>query len=91
MGAMDFQSTLEWQRVNADKISRLAKFGDKLAARLIVAYRELYADQLNPLKQSEWMKICDDYCRRDLTIVTRVLLQDRYGHKAPKQLRRLDS
>jgi hypothetical protein len=88
---MDFQMTMEWQRVNSEKIGRLAKLGDKLAIRLITAYRELYADQLNPFKQSEWMKICDDYCRRDLTVVTRVILQDRYGHKEPKQLRRLDS
>ena len=88
---MTFQDTMAWQRVQSDKINRLARLGDKLALRLIEAYRELYADQMNPLKQSEWMKICDDYCRRDLTIVTRVLLQDRYGHKAPQQLRRLDA
>lgn len=88
---MNFHDTLEWQRVQADKISRLAKLGDKLAARLIVAYRELYADRLNPVKQAEWMKVCDDYCRRDLTIVTRVILQDRFGHKPPANLKRLDS
>lgn len=82
---------MEWQRVNADKINRLAKLGDALAVRLIVAYRDLHADKLNPVKQSEWMKVCDDYCRRDLTDVTRVILQDRYGHKAPKKLKRLDS
>lgn len=88
---MDFNSTMEWQRVNSEKINRLARLGDKLALRLITAYRELYVDQLNPIKQTEWMKVCDDYCRRDLTLVTRVILQDRYGHKEPKQLRRMDS
>jgi len=88
---MTFQETMDWQRVQAHHISRLAKLGDKLAARLIVAYRELHADQLNPAKQTVWMQVCDDYCRRDLTNVTRVLLQDRFGHKAPKQLKRLDS
>jgi hypothetical protein len=88
---MTFGETLEWQRVNSVHIKRLADLGDRLAMKLITAYRELYADQLNPIKQNEWMKIADDYCRRDLTIVTRVLLQDRFGHKAPKTLRRLDS
>lgn len=88
---MTFAETMEWQRCNSEKISRLAHLGDKLAMRLITAYRELYADRLNPWKQQEWMKVCDDYCRRDLTLVTRVILQDKFGHKAPKQLRRLDS
>lgn len=82
---------MEWQRVNADKINRLAKLGDKLAVRLVAAYRDLYADKLNPAKQSEWMKVCDDYCRRDLTNTTRRILQDRYGHKIPAALKRLDS
>jgi hypothetical protein len=86
-----FQMTLEWQRVQSHKINRLAKLGDKLALRLIVAYRDLYADQLNPHKQNEWMLIADDFCRRDLTITTRTILADRYGHKEPKQLKRMDS
>jgi hypothetical protein len=88
---MTFQETMEWQRTQSLKISRLARLGDKLAGRLIAAYRDLYDDQLNPFKQQEWMKVCDDYCRRDLTLVTRVLLQDKFGHKLPFQLRRLDS
>jgi hypothetical protein len=88
---MTFNETMEWQRIQSDKIKRLAKFGDKLAKRLIDSYRILYADRLNPLKQQEWMKICDDYCRRDLTITTRALLGERFGHKIPQQLRRIDS
>ena len=86
---MTFQETLEWQRVQSPKINRLAKLGDKLALKLITAYHELYRDRLNPFKQAEWMKICDDYCRRDLTLVTRVILQDRFGHKIPPQLRKV--
>lgn len=88
---MTLQMTIEWQRCNCDKINRLAKLGDPLAMRLVIAYRELHVDQLNPFKQQEWMKVADDFCRRDLTLVTRVLLQDRYGHKPPIELRRLDS
>lgn len=88
---MTFQETMEWQRTQAGKIRRLAKLGDKLAQRLVAAYFALYDDKLNPEKQTEWMAVCDDYCRRDLTIVTRVLLQDRFGHKLPYQLKRLDS
>jgi hypothetical protein len=88
---MTFQDTLAWQRTQASHINRLANLGDRLAMKLITAYRELHADQLNPVKQNEWMKIADDYCRRDLTIVTRKLLQDRLGHKPPRELRRLDS
>lgn len=88
---MTFQETLEWQRVQSDSINRLANLGDPLALRLIEAYRALYANQLDAYLQSEWLKVCDDYCRRDLTLVTRVILQDRFGHKAPHSLRRLDS
>jgi hypothetical protein len=88
---MTFPETLSWQATQWDKINRLADLGDALARRLVVAYHELYADRLNPYLQSEWQKIADDYCRRDLTVVTRVLLQDRFGHKLPYQLRRLDS
>jgi hypothetical protein len=88
---MTFQETMEWQWVNAPHINRLAKEGDALAARLITAYRALYDKKTDPYLQSEWMKVCDDYCRRDLTTVTRVILQNRYGHKQPKQLRRIDS
>lgn len=88
---MTFQQTMQWQRTQSHHINRLAKLGDALAIKLITAYRALYADQLNPIKQNEWMKICDDYCRRDLTITTRVILQDRFGHKAPKELKRMDS
>lgn len=88
---MTFQMTLEWQRVQSANINRLAKLGDELALRLIAAYRAAHADQLNPYLQSEWMKVCDDYCRRDLTLTTRKILQDRFGHKPPKQLKRMDS
>lgn len=88
---MTFQETIDWQRTQAHHIKRLADLGDRLAMKLITAYRNLYDDRLNPVKQLEWLKIADDYCRRDLTMVTRVLLGDRYGHKEPKQLRRLDS
>ncbi len=88
---MTLQEALEYQRTQSHHIKRLADLGDRLAMKLITAYRELYSDQLNPIKQNEWMKIIDDYCRRDLTIVTRTLLQDRLGHKVPKSLRRLDS
>lgn len=88
---MTFGETMEWQRTQAHNISRLAKLGDKLAKQLVLAYRALYDNRLNPILQHQWMRICDDYVRRDLTLVTRVLLQDRFGHKIPRQLRRLDS
>ena len=87
---MTFNETMGWQRVNAHHIKRLAALGDKLANRLIMAYEALYADRINPDKQSEWMKICDDYCRRDLTMTTRRLLQDRFGHKIPSTFKRLN-
>jgi len=88
---MTFQETLAWHGLQWDRINRLADLGDALARRLVVAYHVLYDDQLNPVKQTDWMKVADDYCRRDLTDVTRVILADRFGHKAPTSLRRLDS
>lgn len=80
---MTFQETMEWQYCNIREINRLAKLGDKLALRLIEAYKEAYGDKLNTYKQSEWMKVCDDFCRRDLMKDTRRILQDRFGHKIP--------
>lgn len=88
---MTFVETMEWQFCNREKIGRLAKLGDKLAKQLVEAYRALYDNRTNPILQHQWMRICDDYCRRDLTVVTRVILQDRFGHKIPHQMRRLDS
>lgn len=88
---MTFHETLSWQLTQWDKINRLADLGDALARRLVLAYHTLYAHQLDPKLQTEWMKVADDYCRRDLTITTRVILQDRFGHKAPQHLRRIDS
>jgi len=80
---MTFGETMEWQRAQSAKINRLAKLGDALARRLIEAYRALYDDRLNPAKQADWMAVADDYCRRDLTLATRAILQDRFGHKIP--------
>lgn len=88
---MTFQETLAWQTGQWDKINRLADLGDALARRLVFAYHLLYANQLDPYLQSEWLKIADDYCRRDLTIVTRAILADKFGHKIPRQLKRIDS
>lgn len=88
---MTFSETMEWQYTQAPNINRLAKLGDKLALRLVTAYRALYANKADPYLQSEWMKVADDYCRRDLMIATRKILGDRFGHKEPKQLKRMDS
>jgi hypothetical protein len=88
---VNFTQTHEWQRVNARHIVRLAQEGDKLALRLIAADRARCAKPLDPHLITEWLKVADDYCRRDLTMTTRRILQDRYGHKIPKELRRVDS
>lgn len=88
---MKFQEAMAWQRANARKVRRLADLGDELASRLIVAYYALYGEQLNPKLQSEWHKIVEDYVRRDLTIAERKVLQERFGHKIPGELKRLDS
>jgi hypothetical protein len=88
---MTFNETMDWQYTQAHNIKRLAKLGDPLACRLVAAYRALYAKQTDPYLQSEWMKVCDDYCRRDLMLATRKILLDRFGHKEPKSLKRMDS
>jgi hypothetical protein len=80
---VDLASCLEWQRANSEKIGRLARLGEPLAKRLVEAYTALYGDKLNPYLQSEWMAVCDDFCRRDLMLDTRRILQDRFGHKLP--------
>lgn len=92
---MTFQETMEWQRENAPYIKRLAKQGDKLAKRLIEAYIAAYGNQKDEYLRGEWMKVCDDFCRRDLTIVTRVIQENRYGKKypgeKPRRKRKLNS
>ena len=88
---MNFLETREWQAVNARHIARLAKEGDALAKRLIAADRARCANPLDPKLLTDWLKVADDYCRRDLTMVTRRILQDRFGHKIPKDLKRVDS
>ncbi len=88
---MTLSEALEWQRINAHHINRLAKLGDKTALRLIDVYRTLYADQLNPMKQNEFMAVVDDYFRRDHMIIERNQLAERFGHKIPKNFRRIDS
>lgn len=86
---MDFASTLMWQRENATHINRLAKLGDKLALRLIEAYRDLYGDKLNPYKQTEWLAVADDFARRELMLDTRRIIQDRFGAKIPSLYKNL--
>lgn len=83
--------SLEWQRENSQHINNLVKQNDPLAIRLVTAYRALYAHPLDPYLESEWLKVCDDYVRRELTSTTRVILQDRFGFKPPKHLKRIDS
>jgi hypothetical protein len=86
---LDFKATMEWQACNIIAINRLAKLGDKLALRLIEAYRAAYDDKLNIWKQDEWMKVCDDFARRELMLDTRRILQDRYGHKIPSEYKNI--
>lgn len=84
---MNFLATREWQAVNARNIKRLANEGDALAKRLIAADRARCANPLNPDLLTDWLKVADDYCRRDLTTATRRILQDRFGHKIPTTLK----
>jgi hypothetical protein len=88
---MTLSETMEWQRHNINGINRLALLGDKLALRLIEAYRDLHGDKLNLAKQTVWLEVCDDFARRDLMLSTRRIMQDRYGHKLPATYKRLDS
>ncbi len=88
---MTFKEALEWQHLNAQEVVRLALLGDPLARRLTAAYRALYGDKFNPIKQDEWMAVVDDFIRRDLTLTERAVLQERFGHKIEPELRRLDS
>lgn len=87
LARVNMQETMEWQRVNSAAINRLAKLGDRLAMRLIQAYRDLYDDKFNPLKQETWMQVCEDYAKRELFVSTRRILQDRWGHKIPSEYR----
>jgi len=86
---MTYEETKWWLIENGPAIGRLAKQGDKLALRLIQAHYDHIRNKLDPRLQDDLVKVADDYCRRDLTITTRVILQNRYGHRIPKDLRRL--
>lgn len=86
---MTYQETRLWLIDQGPNIGRLAKEGDKLALRLVQAHIDHIGDKLNPVLQDDLVKVADDYCRRDLTITTRRILQDRFGHRIPTQLRKL--
>ena len=81
---MTYEETKWWLIENGAAIGRLAKQGDKLALRLIQAHHDHIRNKLNPRLQDDLIKVADDFCRRDLTVVTRVILQNRYGHKVPR-------
>ena len=78
---MTLQECIEWQRVNAHHIDRLAHQGDREANKLISVYRELYRHQLDVKLQNEFIVCCNEYAKRDLTITERDILADRFGHK----------
>jgi hypothetical protein len=78
---MNLAECIEWQRVNAHHIDRLAHQGDREANKLISAYRELYRHQLDVKLQNEFVACCNEYVKRDLTITERDELANRFGHK----------
>ncbi len=80
---MTFGETLEWQRCNHWDIKRLANLGDELACKLVGAYYRLYSNRMDPKAQTEWMKYCDEFSRRDLYDDQRYIMQNRFGHKLP--------
>lgn len=84
---MTYQETKMYVIEQGPKIGYLAKQGDKLALRLVKAHWDHIHDKLNPKLQTDFMKVADDYMRRDLTLTTRVILQNRFGHKAPVDLK----
>lgn len=78
---MTLQDCLEWQRCNAHHIDQLAARGDKEAKKLIFTYRTLYDHKLNVHLQDEFIHVCEEFIRRDLTLTERVELQNKFGHK----------
>lgn len=78
---MIMSEAIAWLRYNGHHVARLANLGDKLAARVELAYRLLYGDQLNPTKQTEFLVVIHELIRRELTITERAVLENRYGYK----------
>ena len=67
------------------EIGKLVKQGDKEALKLFSAYTELYKDQRNEIKQTEFCHVCSEYMKRDLNIQERARLAEKFGHKVEPQ------
>lgn len=78
---MNINQCLEWQRCNAHHIDQLAQRGDREANKLISAYRALYDHRTDVKLQNEFIRCCEEYIKRDLTITDRKELQNRYEYK----------
>lgn len=78
---MTLQECLEWQRLNCLHIDRLAKNGDREAKKLIFTYQTLYDHRTDVKLQNEFIRCCEEFIRRDLTVTERADLQNKFGHK----------
>lgn len=78
---MTLAECLEWQRLNAHHIDHLATNGDAEAKKLVFTYRTLYDHRTDLKLQNEFIRCCEEYIKRDLTITDRKELQNRYEYK----------
>ena len=78
---MTLSECMEWQRLNSHHVERLAKNGDREAKKLIFTYRTLYDHRTDVKLQNEFIRCCEEFIRRDLTVTERTELQNKFGHK----------
>lgn len=78
---MNLSECLAWQRENAHHVDQLAQRGDREANKLISAYRALYDHRTDVALQNEFIKCCNEYVMRDLTITERAELARKFEHK----------
>lgn len=80
----DLRMMYEYMLSNVDHINHLAKQGDAEAIIVQLNYRNFYRNKLNVHAQNEFVVSVQEFMKRDLTIATREILQNRFGHKLPR-------
>lgn len=78
MSLMDIRDWLRWQHIAID---RLALAGDKLAIKVITAYRYFYDHQKDEKAQTELRAAVKDYMLREHNESERKDLERRFEHK----------
>lgn len=76
---MNLDEAHKFTKAYAAQIVQRIGLGDKLALRVFTTCGEFIKDQRNVLKQTEFIKVAEEYSRRNLTITEHADLDRLFG------------